>query len=78
MNKANPVGQPFRQRIPPAMKILAQDRASVAKAYMNSGRKTLMTRKEYMKVVSDEMGVFGGQVGAAIREGPAFHLFRRE
>ena len=78
VNTASPVGQPFRQRIPPAMQILARDRASVAKAYMNSGRRTLMTRKEYMKVVNDEMGVFGGRIGNAIREGSAFHLSRKK
>ena len=78
VNTASPAGLPFRQRIPPAMKVLFQDRQSVAKAYMNSGRKTLMTRKEYMKVVNDEMGVFGGRIGAAIREGSGFHLSRRK
>ena len=78
VNTDQPKGQPFRQRIPPAMQILAKDRASIAKAYMNSGRTRLITRKEYMKVVNDEMGVFGGRIGAAIREGSAFHLSRRK
>ena len=75
MNTATPVSSPFRQKVPPAMLILSQDRARIGKAYINSGTRPIVSRKAYLKQVNDEMGIFKtGRVGQAIAEGSAYHL----
>jgi|GEM_PF-3185206 hypothetical protein len=64
LDKAEIAGQP------PVMLILSQDRARMAKTYMNSDRRSIMSRKAYLKQVNDEMGIFKtGRVGHAIAEG---------
>jgi hypothetical protein len=82
VNVADPKNKPFRQRVGPAAKIIEADRQRMFSQFSamspRGGRTVITSRKQYLKIVDEEMGITRtGKIGQAVTKSAAFHLSRR-